>query len=210
VVFTRVAKVDVGMAYPLFAYCGLLMWNLSASAWRFSVASMTANVNLVTKVYFPREVFPLSAVIVAAVDSLVGSVVLVGLMWYYGALITPALLFLPVVLAAHLLLTAGVALVLSMANLFYRDVKYLFEVVIVVGMFGTAVLYPVAAVSGTSGTLLRLNPMSVLIEAYRDVLIRGHLPALEPFWLTAVVSFLVFMVSWYWFHRSEYAFAENV
>src|SRR5436189_466953 len=63
VIFTRVAPLDTGMPYPLFAYCGLLAWNFSASSFRFAVTSLTSNANLVTKVYFPREIFPLSAVL---------------------------------------------------------------------------------------------------------------------------------------------------
>src|SRR5213596_615121 len=82
VIFMRVAPLDTGMPYPLFAYCGLLTWNFSASSFRFAVTSLTSNANLVTKVYFPREIFPLSAVLVSLVDFFVGSIVLIGLMIY--------------------------------------------------------------------------------------------------------------------------------
>src|SRR5262245_33136383 len=74
IIFTRVAPLDVGMPYPLFAFCGLLTWNFSASAFRFSLTSLTTNTNLVTKVYFPREIFPLSAVLVSLVDFAAGAV----------------------------------------------------------------------------------------------------------------------------------------
>ena len=80
VMFTRVAKLDVGMPYPLFAYCGLLTWNLFASSLRFALTSLTANTSLVTKVYFPREIFPFSAVFVSVVDLAVGATLLVGMM----------------------------------------------------------------------------------------------------------------------------------
>src|SRR5688500_12557264 len=83
VIFTRVAPIDVGMPYPLFAFCGLLFWNFTASSLRFSVTSLTANAHLVTKVFFPREIFPISAVLVQFVDLLVGATVLVALMAYY-------------------------------------------------------------------------------------------------------------------------------
>src|SRR6476646_7303240 len=73
VIFMRVAPLDVGMPYPLFAFCGLLAWNFSASSFRFALTSLTSNTNLVTKVYFPREIFPLAAVLVSFVDFLVGS-----------------------------------------------------------------------------------------------------------------------------------------
>src|SRR3954471_6289021 len=81
-VFMRVAPVETRVPYPLFAYCGLLAWNLTASALRFAVTSLTANTNLVTKVYFPREIFPFSAVAVSLVDFAVASTVLIAMMVY--------------------------------------------------------------------------------------------------------------------------------
>src|SRR5678815_3178435 len=83
VIFTRVAPLQTDLPYPLFAYCGLVAWNFSASSLRFAVTSLTSNASLVTKVYFPREIFPISAVLVSLVDFLVGATVLVALMIYY-------------------------------------------------------------------------------------------------------------------------------
>ena len=97
----RVAPLDTPVPYPVFAYCGLLAWNFSASALRFAVTSLTANTNLVTKVYFPREIFPFSAVAVSLVDFAVASTVLVAMMVYYGIAPTAAMLLLPVVIAVH-------------------------------------------------------------------------------------------------------------
>jgi lipopolysaccharide transport system permease protein len=210
VIFTRVAPLDVGIPYPLFAFCGLLTWNLFASALRFSVSSLTSNTALVTKVYFPREIFPLSAVIVSLVDFAVASVVLVALMVYYGVAITPAVLALPLIIAVQLAFTCGVAFLLAMANLFYRDVKYLFEVAITVWMFATSVVYPVQRVGGRLGLVLELNVMTPIIDAYRSVLLHGELPALGPFALATAVAFLTLAVAWLVFHRAEFRFAENV
>jgi len=210
VVFMRVAPIDVGMPYPLFAFSGLLAWNLFASALRFSTISLTANTNLVTKVYFPREIFPFSSVIVAAVDSAVGAILLGVFMIYYGVHVTPAILFLPVVVLVQVAFTAGVALLLAMGNLFYRDVKYLFEVVITGWMFATSVLYPLSDVGGWAGALLRLNPMTPIVDAYRAVLLRGELPAAEPFAIITALSLTVLGAGWLIFHRAEFQFAENI
>lgn len=210
VVFMKVAPIDVGVPYPVFAYSGLLAWNLFAAALRTSVTSLTANGNLVGKVYFPREVFPFSAVIVSAVDSAVGAVVLVGLMIYYRIHVTPAILFLPAVIVVELLFSAGIALILAMANLFFRDVKYLFEVAIMVWMFATSVLYPLNHVGGWAGFVLKLNPMSPIIDAYRAVLLRGELPDAVSFAVAALLAVAVFAVGWLSFHRSEFQFAENI
>jgi len=210
VVFMRVARIDVGVPYPVFAYTGLLAWNFFASALRFSVNSLTANINLVAKVYFPREIFPFSAVIVSAVDFAVGSVLLIAMMTYYRVAPTPAILFVPVVILVQIILTGAVALLLAMANLFYRDVKYLFEVVITVWMFGTSVVYPVDRVTGWAGVVLRVNPMTPIIDAYRSVLLRGELPPITPIAVDAVASVVLLASIWLLFHRSEFQFAEYI
>src|SRR5690606_32141046 len=101
--------------YPIFAFAGLLPWNFFATSLRFSVASLTGNSGLVTKVYFPRELFPLSAVLVSLIDFAVAFVVLVALMVYYQIGVTWAVLFLPVVLLVQIAFTIGVGLLLSMA-----------------------------------------------------------------------------------------------
>jgi len=209
VIFTRVAPIEVGVPYPLFAFCGLLVWNAFAAPLRTALTSLTSNQNLVTKVFFPREMFPFSAVIVSSVDFAVGGIVLAALMAYYRVAPTAATLFLPIVVLVHLAFTAGVALLLAMANLFYRDVKYLFEVGIAMWMFVTSVLYPAELVGGKLGLLFRLNPMTPIIDAYRAVLLQGQLPGV-PFVATGafVAAFLV--VAWTMFHRAEFRFAENI
>jgi ABC-type polysaccharide/polyol phosphate export permease len=210
VIFTRVAPVRLDIPYPLFAYLGLLTWNFTASALRFSMLSLASNVNLVTKVYFPREIFPLSAVLVAIADALVGAVVLIALMAYYGVWPGTSLIYLPLVIAVHIAFTTAVGLMLAMGNLFLRDVKYLFEVAITLWMFATSVLYPTSQVGGVAGMLLRLNPMTPIIDAYRDVLLYGRTPFHPGFVGVLALTAVVFVASAVTFHRSEFKFAESV
>jgi lipopolysaccharide transport system permease protein len=210
IIFTRVAPLRTDVPYPLYAFSGLLLWNGFASSLRFAVISLTSNSSLVTKVYFPREIFPLSAVLVTLVDSVVGSVVLVGMMAYYHVAVTPAILLAPVVIAVLLIFTSAIALALAMANLFYRDVKYLFEIGVTVWMFATSVVYPIDRVDGRLGLLLKFNPMVPIIDAFRSVVVRGVVPDLAPFAGVAVCSVLLLAVTWVLFHRAEFAFAENI
>lgn len=209
VVFTRITKLDPGVPYPLFAYCGLCTWNFFASSLRFSVNSLTSNPNLVSKVYFPREIFPLTATLVSFVDFLISAVVLVAMMAYYGIVPTSALIFLPVVMLVHIIFTLAIALLLAMSNLFFRDVKYLFEVVLTVWMFMTSVLYPLDTVGGKLETIMRLNPMTPIIDGYRSVLLFGQAPGVE-FAVSACLASVLLAVSWLVFHRAEFAFAENI
>ncbi len=210
VVFTRIARIDVGVPYPVFAYCGLWAWNFFASSLKFSMNSLTGNVNLVTKVYFPREIFPFSAVIVSLVDFAVAGIVLVAFMVYYRIPIGAPVVCLPLVILVHVTFTAAMSLLLARWNLFYRDVKYLFEVVIVVWMFATAVVYPLGLVGGRLGTLLKLNPMTPIIEAYRLVLLERTWPPFAPMLSVTVLSLLFLGWAWLSFHRAEFEFAENV
>jgi ABC-type polysaccharide/polyol phosphate export permease len=210
VVFTRVAPLDTGVAYPVYAYSGLLVWNAFASSLRFAVTSLTANANLVTKIYFPREILPISAVIVTLIDSVVASLVLAALMAYYGVHVTSAIALVPVVIAVQVAFTIAFALALSMANLFFRDVKYLFEVVITVWMFATSVVYPVSQVEGLAGTLLRLNPMVAIVDAFRSAVVFGTAPITTPFLAAAAVSVTALLVAAVTFHRAEFRFAENI
>jgi lipopolysaccharide transport system permease protein len=210
VVFMRVAPVHTRVPYPMFAYCGLLVWNFTASALRFSVTSLTANTSLVTKVYFPREIFPFSAVAVSFVDFAAAATVLIALMVHYSVAPTRPLLLLPAILIVHTAFTAALALLLSMANLFYRDVKYVFDVVLTVWMFASAVVYPVDDIGGWAGTLIRANPMTAIVEAYRHVLLYGAAPDSVSFGAAAILAFALLPMAWLLFHRSEFRFAENI
>jgi lipopolysaccharide transport system permease protein len=214
VVFTlilnRAVPIDTGMPYPLFAFTGLLVWNFFASSLKFAVNSLTTNVSLVTKVYFPREIFPFSAVIVCLVDFAVASLVLVVMMFYYHVVPTWQYVWLPLVLAIHIAFTTGVALILAMSNLFYRDVKYLFEIVVTVWMFATSVLYPVDHIGGKIGLVMRLNPMTPIVDAYRNVLILGRSPFTPDLAWAAGISIGTLCIAWLYFHRAEFQFAENI
>lgn len=208
VIFTRVARLDVGIPYPLFAFTGLLFWNCFAASLRFSVNSLSGNAVLVTKIYFPREIFPFSAIMVCLVDLAVGSTILIGLLVYYQVPPTPAMLFVPVLLFIQVLFTAGIALLVSMANLFLRDVKYLFEMVLTIWMFATSVVYPVDRIGGNLGAFLKLNPMTPIIDGYRATILHGQLPDLGLLAAAAVLSVVTLFIGWLIFHRAEYRFAE--
>lgn len=208
VVFAHVGRVDVGMPYPLFAYIGLTAWTLTAAALRGATTSLSSNAVLVTKVPFPREILPLAAVCAALLD-FVGAMALTGvLMWHYGQPITPAAMLFPIIVIVHLAFVTGLALLLAVADLFWRDVRHVLDVLVTVWMFASGVVYPVQGVGGRIGALLAWNPMTQVIEAYRDVIVRGRLPEGPPFLMMSVASLVMLIVAWTVFHRSERQFAE--
>lgn len=210
VVFTRVVRLDVGIPYPLFAYTGLLVWYLSAATIRLASVSLSAQASLITKVYFPRELLPLSSLLTALADFAVGTLFLVVLLVGYGVRPTWAILALPLVIAVQVAFTAGLALLASMGSLLYRDLRQLLDVGLTIWMYATAVLYPISSIEGPIGAVLAVNPMTVIVESYRDVLLRGQLPPAVPFLLVSVTAFATLAVGWTLFRREEGTFAERI
>ena len=205
----RVAKIETDVPYPVFSYCGLLPWNMFATTLKTGVNSLSNNRSLITKVYFPREVFPFSTMLVGVVDFVVGLSILAVLMIYFWIPLSATALFLPVLVAVQVMFTAGLCMFLAPLNLYYRDVKYVVDVLVTVWMFATPVIYPTKQVSGPLGVILQLNPLAPIIDGYRAILLRGELEAPIPFASVAVLSVVMFAVGWLVFHRAEYAFAEN-
>ena len=208
--FTRVAPIRTTVPYPLFAYIGLVAWNLTAAALRSATTSLTSNPTLVSKVYFPREVFPFAALLVSLVDTVVACVILVGMMLLYHIVPGPYVLLVPAVLAVQLVFTAALGLLLAMANLFYRDVKYLFDAVLTIWMLASSVVYPIGIVGGRLGRLMMWNPMAVIIDAYRALMFGSVLPPIAPLIVIGAGSLLLLMIAWVMFHRSEFVFAERI
>jgi ABC-type polysaccharide/polyol phosphate export permease len=219
-VFTRAVRVvdemGIDMPYALFAYVGLVPWTFFAAGLNGSVNSLVANRNLVTKVYLPREVLPLSAIGAVFVDFCVAGTVLVGLIGYFhffsdwSFVPTGAILFLPVIIVVQILMMIGIGMLLAMSNLFYRDVRQVFSVLIQIWMFGTNVVYPLPNDGSWAGHLVSLNPMTPVIGAYRDCLVQGRLPDAGPFIYATVFSLLILVFGWTCFHRAGYLFAERI
>lgn len=211
---TKVMKVD--MPYALYAYLGLVPWTFFSMSLTGCVNSLVANRNLVTKVYFPREVFPLSCVAGSFVDFCIAMFVVVGLALYFhitGAwtfALHPTLLFLPVVIGVQIMLTVGLGMLLAMANLFYRDVRQIASVSVQLWMFVSAVVVPVPQDGSTLAYVISFNPLVPIIGAYRDCIIHGQLPAWGSFLYATIVSIFFLIVGWIIFRRSSFRFAECI
>jgi len=219
-VFTRAldatSLLPTTMPYALYAYLGLVPWTFFSASLSGCVNSLVANRNLVTKVYFPREVFPLSSIGAAFVDFLIALGVLCALMAYFHVrgewhfVAHPTLLFLPVVVGVQVMLTIGIGMMLAMANLFYRDVRQVFGVLIQLLMFVSAVVVPVPTDGSTLAKLISLNPLVPIISAYRDCVVEGHLPEGAPFVYSAILAFVLMTGGWICFRKASYRFAECI
>lgn len=215
VVFTIVRRGsgarDDGLPYAVWAYTGLLGWTLHQTSLKGCVATLVTNRNLLQKVYFPRELFPLAKVGAALVDFSVGLVVLVGLMLWKGVPFQASMALLPVVVGVHLMLILGVGFLLSAANLFFRDVQYVFDVLVLVWMFSSPVFIETSGKLVVQGidVFAVANPMVPILDGYRDVLLRGGLRDPQHFLLGAAIAGLWFVAGLAFFAKAEPKFAER-
>lgn len=199
-----------GIPYPVFSYTALLPWTFFATAISFAVPSLVNNMSLVTKVYMPREIFPLAAVAGSFVDFLVASVVYIGLMVVYRMPVSITLLAVPVLLLIQVLLTLGVVLFAAALNVFYRDVRFLVPLGLQLWMYATPIIYPVSLVPEWLRPLYLLNPMTGLIEAYRAVALHGAWPDWASLAPAAGLSLLLFVFGYLYFKRVEWQFADII
>jgi len=208
--FGRLAGVPSdGIPYPIFAYCALLPWNFFAGALDRAGNSLVGSANLLTKVYFPRLVIPISAVLAGLVDFAIAFVVLVGMMFFYGIMPTIAIVTLPFFLLLALLTALAAGLWLSALNVQYRDVRYTIPFLTQFWMFLSPVAYAASLVPEQWRLLYGLNPMAGVIEGFRWALLGSAPPG--PL-LAASVAVVVLMLvgGLYVFKRMEKSFADVV
>lgn len=210
-VFTLFIPVDTGgLPYVIFSYTAMVPWTLFAASVSDMIDSLVINMGLVSKIYFPRAILPIAALLARVLDFGIASGVLVVLMLYYQMpLFSPGLLYLPVVLTIQLALTLGLGLAGSALNVFYRDVKHLFTLGMRLWLYATPVIYPVSLVPERLRPLYFLNPMAGIIEAYRAVLLYEKLPG-SYLIISGITAFVVLLVGYWFFKRVEFQFADVV
>jgi lipopolysaccharide transport system permease protein len=210
-VFSVLARVpSEGHPYPLFAYTALLPWTFFSGAVTNATMSLVSHTQLITKVYFPREILPVTYVIAAFFDFLIGLVVLGGLMAWYGVAPTiHAVHILPIVmlLAAWLL---AVALVLAAAQVRWRDIGVAMPVVLQLWMFGSPVIYPLSLVPESWRAWYLLNPMAGIITSFRHVLLEGTPPDPVPLRYALVITAIALPLAYLAFKRAEATMADMV
>jgi len=211
VFFGRLAKVPSdGFPYPLFTFCGLLPWQLFAHALTESSNSLVANERLITKVYFPRLVIPLSAVLTGLVDFIFAFLVLLGMMIHYGVMATSALWTLPLFILMAVATALGVGLWLSALNVQYRDVRYTIPLITQCWLFLSPVAYPSSIVPEPWHFLYGVNPMAGVIEGFRWALLGKADPPGTMLAVSAMVTVLLLIGGLFYFRRMEKNFADVV
>ena len=211
VVFSLFARMpSEGKPYAVFAYTALLPWTLFSTALTNATNGLVSHAQLVTKVYFPREILPISYVLAAVFDFVVASTVLAGLLAYYGVGLTvQALWAVPLVLVLVLFVT-GLSLAMSAVQVVFRDVGVAMPLLLQLWMFASPVVYPLSAVPERFQAAYALNPMVGVIESFRRVVLDGAAPDWGTLGVSALVSVAVLAAGYAFFKHREATLADVI
>mgnify|MGYP006272401117 CR=1 FL=1 len=211
VVFTVMLEDNKIEKFPVFILAGVLAWNLHTTALTTAINSVVGQAALVQKVYFPREVLPIAAVLSNTVNFLLSLTVLFAMIFLYQVQLTNTLLFLPLVLLVQVMFTTGVALFLAALNVFYRDVASIMETLMLAWFFLTPIFYRIEDVFPVYSRLMYIvNPPASIIAAYRDILYYGSMSNFDFFSRTVLTSIVVLVLGYAFFVRLSRNFSERL
>jgi lipopolysaccharide transport system permease protein len=216
VVFTLVfnrglhVKPEYKVPYPLFVFTAMLPWTYFTACLSASSTSIVGNQSLITKVFFPRLIIPLAAVVAPVLDFLLAFSVLVGMFVYYGRTPHWHLVIIPAFLGMALLTAFGVGLWLSALNVRYRDVPFVVPYLTLIWFFVTPVIYGITALKPRTQELMALNPMAGVIDGFRWAVLGRGLPHYHVYAVSFGVALVVMLSGLWYFRRVERYFADLI
>jgi lipopolysaccharide transport system permease protein len=204
--------------FPIFLLTGLFAWNFFNSSIVGGTGSIVSNANLVKKVYFPREILPLSIVLASLFNFVLSLVVLFLFLIYYGYSFWPFLPLLVVVIIIELILVSGISMLLASLNVYFRDIQHTVSVGMLALFYATPILYDISMIEKSSMAqahpwimyVYKLNPLVWVIQLYRDILYYNQWPTLKMFAIAAAGAAIIFVAGYVVFHKLEPRFPEEV
>ncbi len=210
-VFSKILRVDnLNIPYPLFLYAGLLPWTLFSASLVSSTNSLVGNAGLLTKIYFPRVIFVQSSILSKMFDFFLSSIVFILFMIAYQQAVSLRILFIIPLFIFQSLFTYALSLLLAAFNLFYRDIQYVLNLIILIWMYMTPVIYPIGMFPIEYHWIFSLNPMAVIINSYRWILFDQNLNDVSDILLSLCITLFIFFLARYLFKKMEGGFADVV
>lgn len=210
-VFSNIMKVkDLGVPYPVFIYAGLLPWIFFATSLGATMGVLIENSSLIKKIYFPREVLILSVLCAKAFDFFLSFFILLGLMVFMKIKLSLFIFLVIPVFIIQFMFMFGLSLLLSMMNLFYRDVQYFFNLILTLWFYLTPVLYAVEFFPEEYRWIFKMNPMAVFINAYRNILFNADWPNFGSLAVGVGISLFLFAFAYTLFKKMEGVFGDIV
>lgn len=198
-----------GVPYAIFSYSGLLLWIYFSNSVTLASSSTVGNAHLITKIYFPRLIIPLSSTFVGLLDYVIAFVIVIGMMFYYGFVPNVTILLIPIIIFFTWMLAAGIGFWLSAINVKFRDVKYVVPFFVQLLLFMTPVIYPIS-MAGKFKWLLGINPMTGFIEAHRAMILGHQAINYGLLGLGILITMIIFITGVIYFKSVEKYFADII
>jgi len=196
--------------FPIFFMCGYLPWSYLAASLGLALTSLSESGYMIKAVYFPREILPLSTILSCLVHFLITFLFVFPVLMIFGYFPTWAILALPVIILLQSLFTFGLCLFLSSIHVYFRDIRYILDVILTIWFWVTPIAYPVSLIPDQFLFVYKLNPMTLFVTAYRDVLISGSFP-IPRYWLALSIAVMISLALGYFpFLRVKRRLAEEL
>lgn len=214
-VFSIVLRAGIEQ-FAIFLICALLPFNFLSNSVNYGSGSIIASSNLVNKIYFPREIIPLSIVFANLINfffEFIALFIVLGVMGYKFYIF---LYLLPVVIFFQFFLVVGMTLLVSALNVFFRDLQHLITIIMMVWFFGTPIIYPLSMVPERFQYIIKINPMTIYAAYYRNIFYYvkfpdgGGFPSVPETLIALTITFVIFFAGYFVFKKLEYRFAEEI
>lgn len=196
--------------YVVFMVCGLIPWNYFSTVINRASFTMIENGNILKKVYFPREILPLSVVTSETITFLISSIIIVGFVLGYGLGITINIVFYPILLFVQFVLLLGISLFVSSITVYFRDLQHFIGVLLQLFFYATPIVYAVESIPENFQWILKYNPMTYIIEGYRDIFYYQTMPEIGTLLIVLVIGILLCVTGYIVFNKLQKKFAEEL
>lgn len=196
--------------YLIFVCAGLIPWTFFTTAISQSTWTVVGNSNIVKKVYFPREILPISVVTSAMVNFLISTIIIVVFCLAYGLGLSKYIIFYPIILIIQYILQLGIAFILSAATVYFRDLEHFVQIIIMLMFYATPIVYSGDSIPDAFKSIIYLNPMAHIIEGYRDIFYNQVMPDFKSLGIVFIVSVATCVIGYFIFKKLQKGFAEEL
>ena len=196
--------------YTVFMVCGLIPWTYFSSVINRSSFVMVENGNIIKKVYFPREILPISLVTSETITFLISTIIIIGFVLLNGVGISYLILFYPLLLLTQYILLIGISLIVSSITVYFRDLQHFIGVFLQLLFYGTPIVYSIETIPERFRWVLKLNPMTHIIEGYRDIFYYKQMPDIKQILIILAIGIVVAILGYIIFNKLQKKFAEEL
>ena len=208
-IFPLILKNDIPY-YTIFVCVGLIPWTFFTTTVNQAAFTIIANGNIIKKVYFPREILPISVVTSNAVNFVISTIIILAFVIIYGLGVTPYILLYPFILLIQYILLLGISFILSSITVYFRDLEHIIGIILMVMFYATPIVYSLDTLPEPFVTIMQLNPMAHIIEGYRSIFYYQTMPNMNNLLILLAFSIILLVIGYFIFKKLQKGFAEEL